>query len=646
MAPFFVYLKYILVKMNKINLKLLAIGLLFFAGTILSYLIYDINNTEKALAHSLLEKPMQSAILNLYNFTKPVDMLLQANRQQGELGFFNQLTPEKINGTFGPMIKYFPQISSMGIANSEGYEYDIICKDSGLINRVAWIDEWGKGDRWSFWKMNNGNTEYVKTKEWIGAVINDPRDREWFIGDKNIPADAVSWSRPYIYNTTNELGVTASIRWKIQGDDRTHVIYADLTLEDISRFTQELSISEHGKSFILTEDGHYLGLPSDPVFSDNTVKMYSLLKHVDSVAIPAVSAAFNFQKTIPYTQEYSFEYKVQGDYWWAMLERIYLTKNYFVIIGVVIPEKDILSEVERTKRVMIASFVFILALTSMVLYSFGQSQKANILLSIKNRLISEQKNEIQYKSKEITDSIKYAKRIQTAILPSLKNMRSFLPNSFVVYKPKDIVAGDFYWIEKKKDNVLFAAADCTGHGVPGAMVSVVCNNGLNRAVREFHEIIPSKILDRTREIVINEFKLSSEAVQDGMDIALCSLHNSTLEYSGANNPLWVIRKNSDIIEIYKADKQPIGVFDHPKPYTNHIIELNEGDRFYIFSDGIVDQFGGPKGKKFKAVNLKRLLLKIQSEKIEQQGLLIERTFNDWKAGEDQVDDICVIGVQL
>jgi len=195
-------------------------------------------------------------------------------------------------------------------------------------------------------------------------------------------------------------------------------------------------------------------------------------------------------------------------------------------------------------------------------------EKANTALTLQKQIVEE-------KNKEITDSIQYAKRIQSAILPPNKVVKEYLQESFILYKPKDIVAGDFYWLEHKDDKVLFAAADCTGHGVPGAMVSVVCNNGLNRSVREYGLTDPGKILDKTREIVVEEFEKSEEEVKDGMDIALCSLEGTKLQYAGAHNPLWIIR-NGELLET-KANKQPIGKFDNPEPYNTHTIELQKGD---------------------------------------------------------------------
>ncbi len=251
---------------------------------------------------------------------------------------------------------------------------------------------------------------------------------------------------------------------------------------------------------------------------------------------------------------------------------------------------------------------------------------------------------LEEQHKEITDSINYAKRIQSAILPPNKIVKEYLEDSFILYKPKDVVAGDFYWMEHSEGKVFFAAADCTGHGVPGAMVSVVCNNALNRSVREYGMNTPGDILDKTKELVIKEFEKSEDEVKDGMDIALCCLEGNKLTYSGANNPLWIVR-SQEIIEI-KADKQPIGKFEFEKPFTTHEMDLIKGDSLYIFSDGYPDQFGGEKGKKYKTGNLKKLLLSIQNHPMEKQRNLLNDEFEKWRGSIEQIDDVCVIGVRI
>ncbi len=252
------------------------------------------------------------------------------------------------------------------------------------------------------------------------------------------------------------------------------------------------------------------------------------------------------------------------------------------------------------------------------------------------------------KNRDITDSIQYAKRIQTAILPTKKLIKETLPESFILYLPKDIVAGDFYWMEKNKNGVFFAAADCTGHGVPGAMVSVVCNSALNRSVREFQLTNPADILNKTREFVIETFEKSEANIKDGMDIALCNLKEEAgswkLQYAGANNPLWIIR-NNELIET-KGDKQPIGKFMKNQPFTNHTLNLQKGDIIYLLTDGFPDQFGGEKGKKYKYKPLKDKLLSISSLPLEEQKQMLYKEFIEWKGDLEQIDDICLMGVKV
>lgn len=261
-------------------------------------------------------------------------------------------------------------------------------------------------------------------------------------------------------------------------------------------------------------------------------------------------------------------------------------------------------------------------------------------------LIETQKAIVDQKNHEIMDSINYAKRIQEAILTPKRLVKNYLPDSFIVYKPKDVVAGDFYWMEGWKDQVIFAVADCTGHGVPGAMVSVVCNNALNRSVREFGLTDPGAILDKTRELVIKQFEKSEDQVKDGMDISLCTLNYETLslQWAGANNPLWIARKGE--ILVTKGDKQPIASHPRSNPFTTHQVKLEPGDALYLFTDGYSDQFGGKYNKKFKSVAFKALLLDIEHETMETQGELVDQAFEDWRGFFEQLDDVCVLGVRV
>ena len=260
--------------------------------------------------------------------------------------------------------------------------------------------------------------------------------------------------------------------------------------------------------------------------------------------------------------------------------------------------------------------------------------------------LSESREKIQEKNKEILDSINYAKRLQEAILPPAHFVKEHLPESFILYKPKDIVAGDFYWLEQKGDTIFIAAADCTGHGVPGAIVSVVCSNALNRVVLEFGITEPGKILDKTRELVLETFSRSDADVKDGMDISLCAINKKTNEvkWAGANNPLWYIT-DEEMKEI-APNKQAIGKTDIASPFTTHTISLKKGDILYLLTDGYADQFGGEKGKKFKYKPLKELLLKNSKFSPLQQKEKLENTLEYWKGNLEQVDDVCIIGIRL
>lgn len=301
-------------------------------------------------------------------------------------------------------------------------------------------------------------------------------------------------------------------------------------------------------------------------------------------------------------------------------------------------------------HIMIYSFLTVLTIGFVVLASYLQELTGRKLFS-KNQLIIQQANDLEIaheslheKNTELLDSIHYAKRIQTAILPPDALIKTALPDSFILYKPKDIVAGDFYWLFQSDTTTYFAAADCTGHGVPGAMVSVICNSGLNRSVNEFGLSEPGEILDQTRDLVIQEFEKSDEDVMDGMDIALCALNGMELKYAGASNPLWIIR-NGELLET-KANKQPIGKYFNRTSFDTHTIALEKGDILYLFSDGYADQFGGEKGKKLKSSAFKKMLIDIHTKPMSHQKEALNTGFETWQGNHEQIDDVCVIGVRI
>lgn len=264
--------------------------------------------------------------------------------------------------------------------------------------------------------------------------------------------------------------------------------------------------------------------------------------------------------------------------------------------------------------------------------------------------IDKQRAQIEEYFVQVTDSIKYAKKIQEAILPPERIVKKLLPESFILYRPKDIVSGDFYWLGEAQGKVFFAAVDCTGHGVPGAFMSIVGYNQLRQAIITTGGSDPASILDHLNRGVSETLHQNDKdsTSKDGMDIAICSLDYKTLEleYAGAFNPLYLLRDN-EIIQT-KADKFPIGSFleGETPNFTNHKLQLQKGDQLYIFSDGYADQFGGPKGKKFMYRRFRELIVEHSTKSPDNQKQALQESLFDWMQDEEQVDDILVIGVRV
>jgi serine phosphatase RsbU (regulator of sigma subunit) len=314
-------------------------------------------------------------------------------------------------------------------------------------------------------------------------------------------------------------------------------------------------------------------------------------------------------------------------------------------------KKDaILIEEGKHQRIVILLVTAGLIIVLFFAGSLFRSLKQN---KLKTLIISEQKELVEEKNKDITASINYAKRIQEAILPAKEVKYNIFPDAFILFKPRDIVSGDFYWFAQKDGKRLIAAVDCTGHGVPGAFMSMIGNAFLEEIVNIKGIIEPNLVLDELHKMVLKSLKQTGMAgeARDGMDIALLSFDdaNHLVEFAGANNPLWKfsLLNSERKMEEYLPDKRPIGYFiGQDKPFTKSTIQLKAGDTLYIFSDGYADQFGGPKGKKFKYKQLQETLLSIQDKPMLEQETVLLDAFNNWKGKLEQVDDVLVIGIRV
>lgn len=293
----------------------------------------------------------------------------------------------------------------------------------------------------------------------------------------------------------------------------------------------------------------------------------------------------------------------------------------------------------------IALFIVTLLGAGFIYRGYKIKQRANIEITLQKEIIEE-------KNKEIVDSINYAQRIQQSLLPSMDEIRKNLPESFVFYKPRNIVSGDFYWFAEQNNRYYIAAVDCTGHGVPGAMLSMIGFNFLNQLVSEMHMTDPGKILDqlhsRISQTLNKDGTVDGKEIRDGMDMALLCIDKTTntFSFSGAVRPLYYVDEEG--IKTVKGGYYSIGGIKSltDEPFVTTSVTPKGKANFYLFSDGFADQFGGPKGKKFKTKKFQELLLTLQDKNMQDQQKHIETVFMDWMGNFEQVDDVCVIGIRV
>lgn len=309
-------------------------------------------------------------------------------------------------------------------------------------------------------------------------------------------------------------------------------------------------------------------------------------------------------------------------------------------------KKDLENETiaSRNNLLMLSLSAVILVLLSLV-YAFIKNKKLYSIISSQKREVDQKNELISEALKDIDDSLTYSKFIQNALMPSNGKFDCF-KDFFIFFKPKEKVSGDFYWLHQEGREVYFCVADCTGHGVPGALMSVVGANALNSCVKEQKMKEPKLILDKMSALVEQTLDSDERSMKDGMDICFCKLNLDTneLTYAGANNPLYIL--NTSGLQILRPNKQPIGKYEHRTPFDQEQITLMKGDCLYLFSDGYADQFGGPNGKKFMYKKLRNLLENVGDLKMSEQHNTLETQFNNWKGNVEQVDDVCIIGVRL
>lgn len=410
---------------------------------------------------------------------------------------------------------------------------------------------------------------------------------------------------------------------------------------------KKCSVISKMKGFLKLNADAYKGLANSFGKSGNSKEAYGYL----NLYVNITDSLFTLQKTnIAYKLASQVEVREKENE--IMLQNVKLSKNY--------------DKIHLSNQRQILLYLIILLSLSLIVFVYREyklKKRANIELALQKKEVEEQNLIVQKRNYDITSSLNYARRIQQAILRTSLRLEDFFTESFVLYLPKDIVSGDFYWVKSKKDTILFALADCTGHGAPGAFMSIIGTYGLNRQVSELDQNNPGDILNNINELFQNSFS-QKEGLEifDGMDIALCSYNQVTRElvYAGANLPLHIIRENSkpqpssQIVHnnsthtMYqvKPNKQPIGYFFEEVFYKTNSIQLMEGDIVYLFTDGFADQFGGLFRKKFRYQELRKLICDIACNPLNEQCSTLEQTFRSWKGNNTQVDDVSFMAIKV
>lgn len=588
----------------------------------LAYLYQGFSENEKAITYTLKALKVKEALNDITGISTSLAGLGGIYHNMGNyklaLNYYNQ-TLEIENKTKNPSNEGYTRQGAL-IGNIGSCYIGLGEIDKGLENYLKAIKlytEHGMEESCSTFYINTGLIYSNNKKNYIQALMYFKKAAKFYEEEENVSGLSA------VYGSMCEV-------YSIQNDFANALIYGKKALKNASLSEDKGSILNANKSLAL-------------VFYNN--KNYQLAYEHFKIAFDIKESIFNetsSQQIAEMQTKYDTEKKETEN-------NLLKTKQAL--------DKAALDKKATQQYILSIGLGFALIIVVYVAYSLNQKKKVNKVLNTQNEIIAE-------KNKDITDSINYAKRIQGAILPEENILLSHY-ESFIYYQPKDIVSGDFYWIKEIGNKLYFSVVDCTGHGVPGAFMSIIGFNALNRIVEDLQLIETGLILDKLNELVLHSIRQQDKdgsSIRDGMDISICCIdkEHETLEFSGANNPLYLLRSTAisaenfpiyltengyNLIEI-KANKMAIGGIENTKKYQTHLIQLHKGDTIYLFSDGYADQFGGPKSKKFMYKKFKELIASIQEQSMDEQKNILDKTTLDWRGNLDQIDDICVMGVRI
>lgn len=625
-------------------------GLLTIIIVAASYTFYDMANTRKAVLHTFMLRPLESIRFHLEGFFTPIIQLSDMAIVHAQQHVYDIRDTASVNTYFSALLDSYGQVTSMGVADSTGYEYDVLTAPGGFRTRSVRPGQEGGINHWGMWS-GNGHLDSI----WSEPMRQDPRTRPWYKGAVSMEGGH-HWTGPYLFNTDTLFGVTLSTAFRVNGD--MGILALDVTLHRLSQFTSALRIGQYGRAFLLTRDMEHIGLPVD-----STDRMKALAMRITEEFVG---------KRATEGDDATVKVAVNNVLWCARFIRFDLDHENYIYAAVAIPEVEMMAEVNRTTNVILLGMIIAILFTVVLLALLLQLRKVNTRIRAGSRQIRQQSAIIAFRNSELQESLNYAQRIQEIMLPLTEHLsKRTMHRLMVLYMPKETVSGDFYWGRHRADISYFAVADCTGHGVPGAMMSILGLDLLNASVGKDTTSLPENLLFQLRQVLIKRMRSRNTIARDGMDIGLCRLdHNAhTLHYAGAFIPLIIIRQrafgdflhvitdgrghdlspaaSSDTHHLFtiKADRMPLGFVSHGDKgvFTGHQVTLKDGDSVYMMSDGYADQFGGDRDRKFGQRRLRQTLLSVEPLTMEDRRTRLRDMLLEHMGEREQVDDICIMG---
>lgn len=619
--------------------------------TMAAYVLYDLDATKKTLLNTFMQRPLESIGHQLEGFFRPVTQLSDMAVEQAASGLFNIRDTASVNRYFMPLLRSYDQITSIGVADTTGYEYDILLTDSEWRSRTVRPDAVDGSNHWGCWNMTMDSCLGI----WTEPMRQDPRTRPWYTGAMGTPGQHY-WTGPYLFNTDSLFGVTLSTSF--QSKEGVGIVALDVTLQRLSAFMAQIRLGQRGGAFLLTRDLEPISLQSND--TDPFVR-----------AAKEIIATFG-QRAEGSELNTDLNVTVDDERWYGRMRRYDLDSSNHLYAVVVMPEAEMMTEVNRTTNVILFSIALSTLFTLLLFLLLHQLRSANAKMVASAQQIAKQNRIIKDRNREVQESFNYAQRIQQIMLPEMNALAKMtMSNIMTVYLPKDTVSGDFYWGKFRGGISYFAAADCTGHGVPGAMMSILGIDLLNASVGKDNSSLPENLLYQLRHVLIRRMTSGSTIARDGMDIGLCRLDHQTkiLQFAGAFIPLILVRTRAlgnclEVITdgrhheleptassathhlyVIKGNRMPIGFVDHREHvmFTGHQIQLQPSDSVYMMSDGYADQFGGPDDRKFGQRNLRQTLLDLEPLSIIARKDKLEAVLRDHMGERQQVDDICILG---